>query len=75
MQFVDDNEEEDHGRLLAGYMTSEEVAAELGMVATTLALWRIRQKGPPYVKIGRRTLYSRLTVREWIASQVRKPGQ
>jgi hypothetical protein len=50
-------------------------AAELDMAVITLALWCMRQKGPPYVKVGRKILYSRTTVKEWIASQVRKPLQ
>jgi len=41
----------------------------------TLATWRMRQKGPPYVTVGRKILYSRTAVKEWISSQVRKPRQ
>ena len=56
--------------VLAGYMTIEELAAELDMAVISLATWRMRQKGPPYIKIGRKILYSRATVKEWIASQI-----
>jgi hypothetical protein len=48
--------------VLAGYMTIEELATELDMAVITLATWRRRQKGPPYVKVGRKILYSRTTV-------------
>jgi hypothetical protein len=77
IQFPHDSEHKtpDTDHLLAGYMTPEELAAELDMAVITLALWRMRQKGPPYVAVGRKILYSRTTVKEWIASQVREPLQ
>jgi hypothetical protein len=72
IQFPHDSERKtpDTDHLLAGYMTPEELAAELDMAMMTLALWRMRQKGPPYVKVGRKILYSRTTVKDWIAGQV-----
>jgi hypothetical protein len=70
-----EDETPDTDHVLAGYMTPEELAAELDMAVITLALWRMRQKGPPYIKVGRKILYSRTTVKDWIASQVRKPLQ
>jgi hypothetical protein len=76
MQFPHSEDETPHtDQVLAGYMTAEELAAELDMAVITLALWRMRQKGPPYVTVGRKILYSRTTVKEWIASQVHKPLQ
>jgi hypothetical protein len=77
IQFPHDSENKTHhtDHVLAGYMTAEELATELDMAVITLALWRMRQKGPPYVALGRKILYSRATVKEWIASQVRKPLQ
>jgi hypothetical protein len=69
----DETPHTDH--VLAGYMTAEELAAELDMAVITLTLWRMRQKGPPYVKVGRKILYSRTTVKDWIASQVHTPLQ
>jgi hypothetical protein len=77
MQCPHDSEDKapeiDH--VLAGYMTIEELATELDMAVITLATWRMRQKGPPYVKVGRKILYSRTTVKDWIASQVHTPLQ
>ena len=77
MQFShhSDDKTPDTDRVLAGYMAAAELAAELDMAVMTLALWRMRQKGPPYIKVGRKILYSRTTVKDWIASQVRKPLQ
>jgi hypothetical protein len=75
MQFPHDIADKipDTDHVLAGYMTPEELAAELDMAVITLAIWRVRQKGPPYVTVGRRILYSRTTVKAWIASQVHEP--
>lgn len=63
------------GRILDGYMSSEEVADELQVAVTTLSLWRTRREGPAYLKIGRRIFYSRFAVREWITGLIRNPGQ
>jgi hypothetical protein len=75
MQFCHDSEDKtpDTDHVLAGYMTPEELAAELDMAVISLASWRVRQKGPPYITVGRRILYSRTTVKAWIASQVHGP--
>jgi hypothetical protein len=70
-----DDKTPDTDHVLAGYLTSEQLAAELDMAVITLALWRMRQKGPPYVKVGRKILYSRTTVKDWIASQGHTPLQ
>jgi hypothetical protein len=77
MQYPHDSEGKtpDTDHLLAGYMTPEELAAELDMAVITLATWRMWQEGPPYIKVGRKVFYSRTTVKEWIASQVHKPLQ
>jgi hypothetical protein len=75
MQFRHESEGKtpDTDHVLAGYMTPEELAAELDMAVISLASWRMRQKGPPYITVGRRILYSRTTVKAWIASQVHGP--
>jgi hypothetical protein len=77
MQCPHDSEDKapeiDH--VLAGYMTIEELATELDMAVITLATWRMRQNGPPYVKVGRKIFHSRTTVKDWIASQVHTPLQ
>ena len=56
IQFPHDSEDKtpeiDH--VLGGYMTIEELATGLDMAVITLATWRMRQKGPPYVKVGRK---------------------
>ena len=77
MQCPHDSEDRapDSDHVLAGYMTIQQLAAELDMAVITLATWRMRQKGPPYVKVGRKILYSRTTVKDWIASQVHTPLQ
>ncbi len=37
----------------------------------TLATWRSRGGGPPYVKANRRILYRQEDVEQWLADQVR----
>lgn len=48
------------------YMTSREAAALLRVAPQTLALWRCRRKGPPWVKPGGRVLYRREAVLAWL---------
>ena len=52
-------------RILDGYLTPEELAAELDLALITLARWRSKKKGPPFTKAGRQVLYSRESVRRW----------
>ena len=41
--------------------------------AGTLANWRSAGKGPPYKKLGRRTLYLGADVLDWIEAQTVRP--
>lgn len=69
----DHNEKhEDVGQpILADWMTRAELAAELGVSTDTLARWETRRIGPPIVRVGRRVLYRREAVREWLRKQER----
>lgn len=51
---------------LADYITPEELAAFLSVNIDTLKKWRCIGKGPSNVKLGRRTLYPKVDVIEWI---------
>lgn len=42
---------------------------------TTLAIWRCRGVGPPYLKLGRHIRYRRVDVDAWLQSCVRQPGR
>jgi excisionase family DNA binding protein len=62
---------EEHNPLLADFMTQEEAAAELGIHVKTLQRWRVDNQGPPYTKLGRRILYQRSAVKQWIHTRER----
>lgn len=49
------------------YLTTQEVAALLRTSAETVRYWRHVGKGPRSFKIGRRVLYAREDVREFVA--------
>lgn len=55
--------------LLAEWISREQLAGELGIASDTLARWEARQLGPPCTRIGRKVLYRRTSVQEWISAQ------
>lgn len=55
--------------LLSDYLTIIELAAQLGRTPTTLYRWHVRDIGPPRVRLGRKVLYKRAAVIEWLESQ------
>jgi hypothetical protein len=52
-------------------MTTEQLAAELGVIPLTIVRWRLQKKGPPSTWIGRRLFYRRASVEAWLAAQER----
>jgi hypothetical protein len=55
--------------VLSEYMTPEELAGELGICKRTLDRWHASRSGPPRVTVGRRPLYRREAVTEWLRSR------
>ena len=55
--------------LLAEWISREQLAGELGIASDTLARWEARLLGPPCTRIGRKVLYRRTSVQEWISAQ------
>jgi hypothetical protein len=53
---------------VAGYLTEGEAAAQLGVAARTLRLWRQQRQGPPFLRLGQRILYRREAITEWLRS-------
>ena len=54
-------------------LTSFEVADRLGLSPWALTAWRRHHKGPPFVRVGRKTIrYPRRDFDEWLASLPRK---
>jgi predicted DNA-binding transcriptional regulator AlpA len=62
-------------KLLAEFMTPEEVAAAFGIVPRSLWALHRAGKAPPRIKFGRRTYYSRVAVVQWLHEQQEKPRQ
>jgi hypothetical protein len=58
------------GGILDGYLTPQQLAAELGVSERTVARWHAARQGPPRVMIGRKPYYKRTSVTErWLASR------
>ncbi|HMQ94623.1 MAG TPA: transcriptional regulator [Amaricoccus sp.] len=55
--------------LLGDWMSRDALAAELSISVDTLSRWETRRVGPPCVRVGRRVLYRRGAVRDWLRSQ------
>lgn len=53
------------------YLPPHELAALTGVPTGTLAQWRYRGVGPTFIKAGRRVLYSRRAVEEWLEANTR----
>ena len=53
-------------RLTDDFITPDETADELGVTRRTLDRWHTRRIGPPRIQIGRKILYRREAVREWL---------
>jgi hypothetical protein len=57
--------------VLAEYMTPEQLAGELGLCKRTLDRWHASRTGPPRVTVGRRPLYRREAVVQWLRKRER----
>ena len=59
--------------VLAGWISRNELARELGITTDTLGRWAAQRKGPAYVKAGRKIFYRRDVVRAWLQSEEVQP--
>ncbi len=55
--------------VLAGWISRAELAGELGISVDTLGRWEARRVGPPCVRAGRKVLYRRSAVQDWLQAQ------
>jgi hypothetical protein len=55
--------------VLADFMDTDELAADLDVTPLTLVRWRLQKTGPAVTRLGRRILYRRSSVQAWLASQ------
>lgn len=52
------------------YLTPQEAAELIGVRVQTLAVWRCRQKSPPYINVeGKRVIYDQDDLLAWIDSR------
>ncbi|MDQ0576450.1 helix-turn-helix transcriptional regulator [Agromyces albus] len=51
------------------YLTPAEVVVRTGFAMQTLANWRARKVGPPYLKVGARVRYDEAELYAWMRSQ------
>jgi excisionase family DNA binding protein len=55
-------------------LTTAEVATFLGLKPITLVVWRVRRIGPPFVRVGGRTIrYNRSDLERYIAANTASP--
>lgn len=77
MDDIDLNSEPvDDAALLEGWLDRAALAKELALSIDTLQRWETRRVGPPCVRVGRKVLYRKAAVRDWLRDQeARKTGQ
>jgi len=61
--------------ILDDYLTTEELAAELCVIPLTIVRWRLQNRGPPITRLGRRILYHRSSVAQWLAAKEEKQAR
>ena len=55
--------------LLQEWLSRGALAKELGLSIDTLQRWETRRIGPPCVRIGRKVLYRKGAIRDWLRDQ------
>ncbi|WP_062383357.1 helix-turn-helix transcriptional regulator [Demequina iriomotensis] len=55
--------------LLDSLITPETLSAKLGVKITTLAEWRVKGKGPAYIRVGRSPRYRPESIDAWLLAQ------
>ncbi len=50
-------------------LTTKDLSAETGVPEATLRYWRHRDEGPASFRVGRRVVYRRAAVEEWLNAQ------
>jgi hypothetical protein len=55
--------------LLDDWISRDALARELSVTPDTLGRWEARREGPPCTRIGRKVLYRRASVQDWLHAQ------
>ena len=61
--------------ILSEYLTKAELAAQLRRSTRSVDRWALTGYGPPHIRIGRRSLYRRAALVEWLRSLEITPGR
>jgi len=56
-------------KLVDELLEDDEVAEELHNETKTLANWRTKRIGPPFIRVGKRVLYRRSDLEKWLESK------
>ncbi|MDZ7710845.1 MAG: helix-turn-helix domain-containing protein [Roseovarius sp.] len=56
-------------RIPDDWISRDALARELSVTPDTLGRWEARREGPPCTRIGRKILYRRASVRDWLRAQ------
>ena len=60
--------------VLNGYLTLQQLAAQLGKSVRTIRRWEVRHSGPPRITVGHLILYNVDSVRQWLAEHEQRRG-
>jgi len=55
--------------LLDEWISRDALAQELSVTPDTLGRWAARREGPPCTRVGRKVLYRRASVQDWLRAQ------
>ncbi len=55
--------------MLAGWISRQKLADELGVTVETLGRWQRKRSGPACIKAGRKVFYRRSVVETWLLKQ------
>ena len=67
-------ETETQNHILREYLTKAELAAQLNRSIRSIDRWTLTGDGPPCVRIGRKSLYRREAVLEWLRGLESSPN-
>jgi excisionase family DNA binding protein len=51
------------------FVSTKQLAAQLGLTEVTLCQWRHRGQGPAFIRMGRTVRYRRTDVESWLAAR------